>query len=185
MLRQPDGAPGKPFTVPDSVRKKLEYTKDYSGSSYHFENLTILAGSYGIKLAGRGNTIRGNRIEVTDSKSAVYLFGPDNIVEDNIIVFRGDAVTESAAPVKLHLGDRTVIRNNLIIVEADSNAPKHILSLIESADVEFTGNRIYGVSKITRAFDEISSVKLNNNQVLKLADRPTLSARVRKASEVR
>ena len=98
--------------------------KDYSGSAYYFENLTVLAGSYGIKLAGRGNTIRGSRIEVTDSKSAVYLFGPDNVIEDNIIVFRGNAVTATAAPIRLHLGDRTIIRDNLIMVEADEKVPK-------------------------------------------------------------
>ena len=122
---------------------------------------------------------------MTDSKSAVYLFGPDNIIEDNIIVFRGDAVTATAAPIKLHLGDRTIIKNNLFIVEADTRAPQHILSLIESTEVEFTGNRIYGVSKITHGFDKISNATLTDNQIYPLDKRPTLSAKVRKASEVR
>jgi len=179
------GTNRSPNLVPDRVRKKIKLILESGDTNYHFENLTILANDLGIKVAGRRNVIRGNRIEVYDSKGAIYLYGPDSIIEDNIIVFSGKAIADSSAPIKLHEGNRTIIRNNIFIVEADEGAPKHILSLIESADVEFTGNRIYGVSKITREFDKLSNVKLTNNQVFSLDQRPTISAKVRKASEVR
>jgi len=121
-----------PNSVPKSVREKIKLILESGDANYHFENLTILANDLGIKVAGARNIIRGNRIEVFDSKGAVYLYGPESIIEDNIIIFRGEAITTTAAPIKLHQGDRTIIRNNIIIVEASTAFPRYLANSTNS-----------------------------------------------------
>jgi hypothetical protein len=149
------------------------------------DDLQVVAGEAGIVLMGRQNRIANSRIEVTDSKSALYLFGPDNVIENNIIVFRGRGATPSAAAIKLHHGDRTIIRNNVIIFEGPDQDLRQAVSLIESRDVVLEGNRVYGAGPVVRPWGKGSSWQMGELVVGAATDAPTLRESDRAASDLR
>ena len=117
-----------------------------------------------IGMDGAANIIRNSTIEITDGHAAIYLFGPNQLIENNIIVFKGKAAVESAAAIKLHQADGTIIRNNDIIIESmGDEAPKAAISLIDSKDVVIENNRIYGINTLVKNWDDKSnSIEKNN-----------------------
>jgi hypothetical protein len=97
----------------------------YLKTEYLIDRMKIEAGSVpnligihrnAISMNGAANVIRNSTIEVTDGHAAIYLFGPNQLIEDNLIIFKGKAAVESAAAIKLHQADGTIIRNNDIII---------------------------------------------------------------------
>jgi hypothetical protein len=147
----------------------IERMKVESGSISGFSGMFRIA----VGMKGAANIIRNSTIEVDDGHAAIYLFGPNQIIENNIIIFKGKAAVESAAPIKLHQADGTIIRNNDIIVESDDdNAPKTAISLIDSKNVVVEGNRIYGIKTLMHAWDDKSSIIDHNNDFRSMLRRP-------------
>ena len=126
-----------------------------------------------IGMDGAANIIRNSTIEITDGHAAIYLFGPNQLIENNIIIFKGKAAVESAAAIKLHQADGTIIRNNDIIIESmGDEAPKAAISLIDSKDVVIENNRIYGINTLVKNWDEKSNSIDKNNAFRSLFRRP-------------
>ncbi|MEZ5652497.1 MAG: right-handed parallel beta-helix repeat-containing protein [Burkholderiaceae bacterium] len=175
---------GDPNAVTPGISKYLGGIGEYRPTEYLIDNMEVIAGEYGIRLMGRYNRITNSRIEVTDSKSAIYLFGPDNVIENNIIVFRGKGATPSAAPIKLHHGDRTVIRNNVIIIEGPDQDARQAVSLIESRDVVLEGNRVYGSGPVVHPYGEGSSFRMGALVVDDREHAPRIPEQARAASDI-
>ncbi|MFZ6688630.1 right-handed parallel beta-helix repeat-containing protein [Undibacterium sp. SXout11W] len=154
----------------------------YENTGHRIENLKIeavLRGYEGcniceaIGMKGASNIIRNSTIEITDGHAAIYLFGPNQLIENNIIIFKGKAAVESAAAIKLHQADGTIIRNNDIIIESmGDEAPKAAISLIDSKDVVIENNRIYGINTLVKDWDEKSSSIEKNNEFRSMFRRP-------------
>ena len=126
-----------------------------------------------IGMKGASNIIRNSTIEITNGHAAIYLFGPNQLIENNIIIFKGKAAVESAAAIKLHQADGTIIRNNDIIIESmGDEAPKAAISLIDSKDVVIENNRIYGINTLVKDWDEKSSSIEKNNEFRSMFRRP-------------
>jgi hypothetical protein len=159
---------------------------DYQETAHLLESLMLVVEFGGrnaclqcaaIRMKGASNTIRNSTIEIDDGHAAIYLFGPNQIIENNIIVFKGRAALASAAAIILHQGDGTIIRNNDIIIQSTGEeAPQAAIALIDSKNVLVEGNRVYGVSTLTRAWDERSSAIDRNNDFRSLLRRPWATA---------
>lgn len=146
------------------------------------DNMSIKAGLTGVTMMGQRNIIRNSRIEMKDALAAINLFGPDNLIENNILIFRGKGRRPSAAPVILHAGGRTVIRNNVIII--DSPRPSQAVSLTASDGVVLENNRVYGALRFVREFDQLSSFVSRGNRVLAPAPDGLVPPGARRADEV-
>ncbi|MFK7965978.1 MAG: hypothetical protein AB8C46_18615 [Burkholderiaceae bacterium] len=148
------------------------------------DNLEIIGGKTAVKMSGINNAVRDSKIVVTDSLAGAYMFGPGTVIENNIFIFRGMARTESAAPIKLHFGDKAVIRNNIFIIEDAEHAPEQAISLIQSKNVTISGNQLFGKAALVRKYDEQTSTIERDNMVMPLNERPYISETMRAASQV-
>lgn len=163
------------------VKDKPTDTNQYPETVHIVERIKVEAGGVhnmrggviAIGMKGASNIIRNSTIEVTDGHAAIYLFGPNQLIENNIIIFKGKAAVESAAAIKLHQADGTIIRNNDIIIESSGDeAPKAAISLIDSKDVVIEGNRIYGIKTLTHNWDDKSNSVEKNNEFRSMLRRP-------------
>ncbi|MFZ6688632.1 right-handed parallel beta-helix repeat-containing protein [Undibacterium sp. SXout11W] len=145
----------------------------YQKTEHLVERMKIESKLVGIGMKGASNIIRNSTIEITNGHAAIYLFGPNQLIENNIIIFKGKAAVESAAAIKLHQADGTIIRNNDIIIESKwDDAPKAAISLIDSKDVVIENNRIYGIDILVKNWDEKSSSIEKNNEFRSMFRRP-------------
>jgi hypothetical protein len=65
-----------------------------------------------------------------------------------------------SAPIRLSLGDGSIIRNNTIIVQSDGkNKPMAAIGLIDSRGVVIENNVIKGVDTLYRVWDEVPEQK--------------------------
>jgi hypothetical protein len=119
-------------------------------------------GAVGIGMKGSHNIIRNSTIEITDGHAAIYLFGPGNIIENNTIIFRGHSAFESAAAIKLHQADGTVIRNNDIVIDTPvfGKAPAAAIALVNSKGVVIESNRLRGIKTLVKAWDDKSDFSI-------------------------
>ena len=166
------------------ILKELPSSADgYEKTEHLIENMKVA--SYGVNdshicpyckaigMKGASNIIRNSTIEIIDGHAAIYLFGPNQLIENNIIIFKGKAAVESAAAIKLHQADGSIIRNNDIIIESSGDdSPKAAISLIDSKNVLIENNRIYGIKKLTHAWDDKSNSIENNNEFRSMLRRP-------------
>jgi hypothetical protein len=120
------------------------------------------AGLVGIGMKGSHNIIRNSTIEITDGHAAIYLFGPGNVIENNTIIFRGQSAFESAAAIKLHQADGTVIRNNDIVIDAPmfGKAPAAAIALVDSKGIVIENNRLRGIKTLVKAWDDKSDFSI-------------------------
>ena len=131
--------------------------------------------SKAIAMKGAANTIRNSTIVVTDGHAAIYLFGPNQLIENNIIIFKGKAALETSAAIKLHQADGTIIRNNDIIIDGSGDeGPKAAISLIDSKDVVVEGNRIYGTKALMQTWDDKSTIIDKKNEFRSMLRRPLM-----------
>jgi hypothetical protein len=145
----------------------------YQKTEHLIERMKIESKIVSIGIKGAANIIRNSTIEITDGHAAIYLFGPNQLIENNIIIFKGKAAVESAAAIKLHQADGTIIRNNDIIIESmDDEAPKAAISLIDSKDVVIENNRIYGINTLVKNWDDKSNSIEKSNEFRSLFRRP-------------
>jgi hypothetical protein len=119
-------------------------------------------GPVGIGMKGSHNIIRNSTIEITDGHAAIYLFGPGNVIENNTIIFHGQSAFESAAAIKLHQADGTVIRNNDIVIDAPmfGKAPASAIALVDSKGVVIENNRLRGIKTLVKAWDDKSDFSI-------------------------
>jgi hypothetical protein len=171
-----------------TLKKLSQDKKDYQKTEYLIEHVKVqsaiikngLACVRCIAIGARGasNIIRNSTIEVEDGHAAIYLFGPNNLIENNIIIFKGKAAVESAAAIKLHQADGTIIRNNDIIIESSvGDEPKAAISLIDSKNVIAEGNRIYGIKTLMHAWDDTSNLIDRDNDFRSMLRRPWLGGK--------
>jgi hypothetical protein len=120
------------------------------------------AGPVGIGMAGSHNIIRNSTIEITNGHAAIYLFGPGNVIENNTIIFHGQSVFESAAAIKLHQADGTIIRNNDIVIDTPmfGKAPAAAIALVDSKGVVIENNRLRGIKTLVKAWDDKSDFSI-------------------------
>jgi len=140
---------------------------EYALTEYVIENVKVRANTggrsntssvVGIGMRGRRNVIRNSTIEVTDGHVAIYLFGPGNVIENNTIIFHGQSAFESAAAIKLHQADGTIIRNNDIVIETPpmGKVPAAAIALVNSKGVVIENNRLRGIKAMVKAWDDKS-----------------------------
>lgn len=137
---------------------------DYPERNLVLENLTIEVESFGPGYQGLGALLQGagtiirNCVIKVDKQTAIFIYGPRALIENNTIVVKGEgARVEGDAPIRLHQGDGSIIRNNKII-RKDSTQVQAV-TLVKSADVVFENNELFGFKdeNLVRTFDEGSS----------------------------
>lgn len=111
-------------------------------------------GAVGVGGRRSGNSITNSRITVSNGHAAIYFFGAGQRIEGNTIVLKCPDATPSAAPIKLHAADNSVIRNNTIVVDCWSAKPEAAISLVDSRNVVIENNRIIGVKQLYKVWDE-------------------------------
>nr|WP_255407841.1 right-handed parallel beta-helix repeat-containing protein [Collimonas sp. PA-H2] len=115
------------------------------------EHMTIHAGWRGVVMGGGGNVLRDSTIDV-DGHTAVYMYGPGSIIENNTIIIHrnGDAKPFDAA-IKLRDAHGAVVRNNRIIYKGGwlGKAPAAV-NLLDSTDVLIEGNTVENFDKLVR-----------------------------------
>jgi Right handed beta helix region len=131
---------------------------------YVIDGVKIEAGGRGVILGGSDNVLRNSVIEV-DSATAVYVYGPNAVVEGNtFIVHRkvgGDENT--SAPLKMRDADGAVIRNNRFIVTGLLTGTADVaINLLESRGVVIENNHAEGVKEWLRKDDASSATSRGN-----------------------
>ena len=117
-------------------------------------------------MSGAHNTLKNSTIEV-DSATAVYLYGPDVVVEGNTFIVRqpvGEPIATSAI-LKLRDADNAVIRNNRFIFKAGlfgKAQAEAAINLLASKNVTIENNTIEGVKTLVRKDDETTLVERGN-----------------------
>jgi Right handed beta helix region len=141
-------------------RKFFPDPQDYTDRKIRIEKMTIRTKRVGIVVQGGGTVIRDSVIEV-DAGTAIWIFGPNALIENNTIIVRGVAdpdkglyMLDADAPIRLHHGDGAIIRNNRIIVRG--SAPQRGVSLFETGKVQIENNRFFGVPKSENAVQAFS-----------------------------
>jgi len=122
--------------------------------------LKSTAAQYVVGIQGGKNIVIRNTIIAVNSTVGLYIFGPDNVIENNTIIFEsydGDSV--SAAPIKLYHADRSVLRNNKIIIKRGKGGVDAAISILQSKDIVLENNTVSGVDREFKLWDAESSVK--------------------------
>ena len=138
------------------------------------EKLNIQAGYRGIVLGGGNNIIRNSTIEV-DAHTAIYMYGPNPIIENNTIIIHGkgktnpnfkeDGIKILDGAIKLRDAKGGIIRNNRIIYKGGflgfGKAPVAI-NLLDSKDVLIENNTIEGFKALVRQNGDTSITENSN-----------------------
>jgi hypothetical protein len=135
---------------------------DYERREIHLENLHIYvrglaqgtdAGGGAINVQGGGTVIRNCVIETEDG-NAIWIFGPDALIENNTIIVHGkNRLREADAPIRLIQADGAVIRNNKIIIRDSAN--RRGISTFDTGPITVENNTFYGITQkddVAKAF---------------------------------
>ena len=131
----------------------------YRPANYLVEGMTIRSGWRGVEMAGGGNVLRNNTIEV-DGHTAIYMYGPGCIIENNTIIVRGTSNSKPFdAAIKLRDARGAIVRNNHIIYKGGwfAKAPA-AFNLLDSTNVHIEGNTIEGFANLVRVNGESNYV---------------------------
>lgn len=113
-----------------------------------------------INIQGAGTVIRNSVIE-TDGSTALWLFGPDALIENNTIIVHGASpVREADAPIRLHHGVGAIIRNNRIVIKDGAN--RRGISVFDTGAITVEKNTFYGMTEkneVAKAFTGNLEVK--------------------------
>lgn len=139
-------------------KKLAEIRNNFPLTEHRIESVKIASARLAIGIKGGGNIIKNNIIKVGDSDTtSIYLFGPNQLIENNIIIFNGKTRSSrsSAAPIKIHAADGTIIRNNTIIIEGGGqDVPQAAISIFDSKNVVIENNKIFGTKSAYKIWDE-------------------------------
>jgi len=132
----------------------------YPVRNLHIENMHIHSQEYAVVLQGAGSVIRDSVIE-TDSGTALWLYGPNAVIENNTIIVHciprpisyqgGSTCDDMDAPIRLQHGDGSVIRNNHFILR--EQAKPRVLSLFDTGSITFEGNTFTGLDDPEKAIE--------------------------------
>lgn len=130
----------------------------YPARNLRIENMRIRSQEDAVLLQGAGTVIRDSVIE-TDSGTALWLYGPGAVVENNTIIVHclsrpigvqgGIFCDKMDAPIRLQHGDGAVIRNNHFVLR-DEARPR-VLSLFDTGRITFEGNTFTGLDDPSKA----------------------------------
>ena len=116
-------------------------------------NISSRARAGAINIQGAGTVIRHCVIE-TNAGTALWIFGPNALIENNTIIVHGAApLREADAPIRLHQADGAVIRNNKIIIKGSAN--RRGISVFDTGTITVDNNTFYGMTEndeIAKAF---------------------------------
>lgn len=130
------------FAVREVRRALPARARDYPARGILVDQVKISSAGWGIGVEGGGTVIRNSTIEV-DAGTALWIYGPNALLENNTIIAHGRGrVLEADAPIRLHHGDGAVIRNNRIVVKGDGH-PWAVTSFRTGA-ITLQGNTMNG-----------------------------------------
>jgi hypothetical protein len=134
----------------------------------HFvvEGMRIEAGGRGVIMVGANNVLRNSIIDV-DSDTAVYLYGPGAVVEDNTFIVHLDPAHPSTLPAALKLrdADGAVIRNNRFIVKSAAGKQADVaINLLSSKHVVIEQNTYENTLTLVRKDSESTTVESGNSK---------------------
>ena len=123
----------------------------YQATGYVIDTVDIRAGWRGVQMGGGGNILRNSVIEV-DSSTAVVLFGPGAIIENNTIIVHGKGEHGGFdAALKLRDAHGAIIRNNKFIYRRGLfSGARTAINLLDSRDVLIEGNTFDGFEQPVR-----------------------------------
>jgi hypothetical protein len=133
--------------------------QEYVATRFVLEDLTLEADEVAVILQGRGNVIR--RCKIIGGNSAVNLYGPDLVFEDNEIVMNASVAKPGGeAPIALYLQDagNSVLRNNRITIKG-RDAGAEAIVLKNSPNVVLQNNRVNGGVQSYKLMDQQSSIE--------------------------
>ena len=117
-----------------------------------------------INIQGAGTVIRDCVIE-TNAGTAIWIFGPDAVIENNTIIVHGDdPLREADAPIRLHAADGALIRNNRFIIKGAAH--HRGIAVFDSGPVTVDNNTFYGMTEqddIAKAYTGTLQLKASGN----------------------
>jgi Right handed beta helix region len=127
------------------VKDLPKTSKEYPNRAIQIENMTIRTQSIGVVVQGGGTIIRNSVIE-TFGSAAIWIYGPNALIENNTIIIHSEQPYLSGdAAIRLYHGDGAVIRNNKIIVKGSVH--KRAVSTIDTGPFVFEGNTLTGITE--------------------------------------
>jgi hypothetical protein len=153
-----------PYTELEDHRKPR-----YSVTNYMVNEMDIRAGYRGIVLGGGNNVIRNSRIEV-DGNTAIYVYGPGTIIENNTIIVHGKGDRKQwDAAIKLRDADNAIVRNNQFVYDGGLlSKGEAAINLLDSDNVTIDGNTVTGFRKTVR----VNGVTTFTESNTKSSDKP-------------
>lgn len=134
----------------------------YPRTDHLLEKLEIEATWRGIAIGGGGNVIRDSTITV-DGDMAVLSWGPDAVIENNTIRLKSKrGLGPLSTAIQLRDGDRSVIRNNRIVVDGYMDKAPVAIRLLSSKDVQIVGNTVEGAPALVWEDPESSHTERDN-----------------------
>ena len=118
-----------------------------------------------INIQGAGTVIRDCVIE-TNAGTAIWIFGPDAVIENNTIIVHGDdPLREADAPIRLHAADGAVIRNNRFIIKGAAH--HRGIAVFDTGPVTVDNNTFYGMTEqddVAKAYTGTLQLKASGNR---------------------
>lgn len=126
-----------------NTRAQLPRTaQGYAARQVLIENVRIRSARWGIAVQGAGTVIRNSVIEV-DGGTAIRIYGPGALIENNTIIVHGkNSLVAADAAIRLHHGDGAIIRNNTIVLKG--NAHPWAVTSIMTWPFTMQGNTVNG-----------------------------------------
>jgi Right handed beta helix region len=149
----------------------------YPVRNLHVENMSVRTREYAVVLEGASTVIKNSEIE-TVSGTAIWLYGPNAVLENNTIIVHcqeaAPTTSTSAsyckdmdAPIRLMHGDGAIIRNNRFILK--DKAHQRVISVFETDNFTFENNTIVGLKDLkdtAKAFTGTLQMKGNGNRIV-------------------
>ena len=140
-----------------SARQAL--ARNFPVTNHQLTNLSIDSSGRAINIRGAGNKIINNKIRVRGFFNGIYLSGPRQTIENNIIVVSIPPTASHGGPIKLAMANDSVIRNNTIIIEDGGDNPGAAINIVGSKSVVIENNKVIGTKTLFKIWDENADQK--------------------------
>jgi Right handed beta helix region len=138
----------------------------YPQRNIKIEDMNVLTRDVGVVVQG-GNTVIKNSVIEVEAGTAIWIYGPNAVIENNTIIVHGtNKLRPADAPIRLHHGDGAVIRNNTIIIAG--KAHQRAVSTFDTGTFTFDNNTIVGLDDLKQtaeAFTGTLQMNATNNQL--------------------
>ncbi len=134
----------------------LPGVQELGDSHYVVDNVRVYSGGRGIEMGGGRNVIKNSYIEVQDG-NAIYMYGPNSVLEGNTIVIHEAPKGKFGAAVKMRDANGAIIRNNKIIYRKKifgQRVADAAINILDSKGVVVKDNSIEGFEKLVRPVGE-------------------------------